>query len=633
MAIEFQCDAGHRWSGDSTTNCPVCGSETTFALAPSADSPTRTGGDPTAADHAPWAGPPGYVVQGELGRGGMGVVYRGFDSTLKRPVALKVLLGGAHAGSAAEARFKAEALAVAKLQHANVVQVYEVGDSDGLPFMALEFLPGGTLADRLKAGPVFPSQAATIVERVARGVQAAHAQGVVHRDLKPANILFDAAGEPKVADFGLAKRLDDDGSTRTGAILGTPAFMAPEQARGETKAVGPAADVYALGAVLYACLAGRPPFQGTSVTDTMRLVAEADPDPPPGPSDLQAVCLKCLEKDPARRYPTAGALADDLAHFRAGEPVTARRRPAWARALRRAKRYRVPVTVAVAAVLAAVAVIALYPPRPAPPPLPPVAEVPVAPPEPEGPRGVDRVRAAALRMTSANNLRQIAIGVHNFHNIYGGLPAAAIADKSGRPLLSWRVAILPIIDPGLDRLYKQFKLTEPWDSPHNRALVEQMPKVFAMPDAGDPPGHTRYRMIVGPGTLGDPARAKPDTTFGRLGPSLATVTDGTSLTVLFAEAAAAVPWTKPDELEVYPDRPLPGLGGYFQDVFQVAMGDGSVQSVSSRVGDATRRAMFSAWAGDLPGDDWPDGLPVRRAGPVPTQTPPGPVQRPTISKK
>jgi hypothetical protein len=616
MATQFQCDAGHRWSGDSATDCPVCGSETTFIQPPAAEAPTRTGGDAAGADHTPWAGPPGYIVVGELGRGGMGVVYRAFDPTLKRPVALKVLLGGAHAGSAAEARFRAEALAVARLQHANVVQVYEVGETDGLPFMALEFLAGGTLADRLKAGPVFPAQAGVIVERVARGVQAAHAQGIVHRDLKPANILFDAAGEPKVADFGLAKRLGgDDGATRTGAVMGTPAFMAPEQARGETKGVGPAADVYALGAVLYACLAGHPPFQGTTVSDIMRLVAEADADPPPGPSDLQAICLKCLEKDPARRYPSAGALADDLARFRAGEPVTARRRPAWVRALRKAKHYRVPAAVVAAALLAAVTVYALYPPPPAPPVEQPVAAAPEAPPEPVGPRGTDRVRLSRNRMRSSNNLRQLMLGVHNFDSTYGGMPAPAITDpKSGRPLLSWRVTILPIVDRGFEPLYKQFRLNEPWDSPHNKALIEKMPDVFEMPEAGDPPGYTRYRMIVGPGTVCDPAVTQPHNVFGRIGPVFTTITDGTSNTVMLAEAAAAVPWTKPDELEVHPDRPLPALGGYFQGEFQYARADGAVNFASDQVSEATLRAVFSARGNDLPGDDWPDGPKARQVG-------------------
>jgi hypothetical protein len=217
-------------------------------------------------------------------------------------------------------------------------------------------------------------------------------------------------------------------------------------------------------------------------------------------------------------------------------------------------------------------------------------------------------------MASQNNLHQLALGFHNFETTYGGLPAPAITDpKTDKPLLSWRVAILPIVDSNFIPLYKQFKLDESWDGPHNKALIDQMPKVFAMPDAGDPPGHTRYQMITGPGTVCDALLLKPNQTFGRIGPGFKSITDGTSLTVVLAEGAAAVPWTKPDDLYVRPDRPLPAFGGYFPGGFSVALANGAVFFASDQVSPATWRAVFSARAGDIPGDDWPDGPPVRRA--------------------
>jgi WD40 repeat protein len=273
---------------------------------------------------------PGYEVLEELGRGGMGVVYRARQVGLNRVVALKVILAGPHAGEAELARFRAEAEAVARLSHPNVVQIHEVGEHGGLPFFSLEYVAGGSLADRLDGTPWPARRAAALVETLARAVQAAHARGVVHRDLKPANVLLAADGTPKVTDFGLAKRLDvAKGQTQSGAVVGTPSYMAPEQATGKGKEVGPLADVYALGAILYELLTGRPPFRAETPLDTILQVATADPVParrlqPGVPRDLETVCLKCLHKEPARRYGNARDLADDLRRFQAGEPVRAR---------------------------------------------------------------------------------------------------------------------------------------------------------------------------------------------------------------------------------------------------------------------------------------------------------------------
>jgi tetratricopeptide (TPR) repeat protein len=286
----------------------------------------------------------GYEILGELGRGGMGVVYLARKLALDRPCALKMILAGPHAGSKAAARFRAEASAVARLRHPDIVQIYHVGEADGLPYIELEYLPGGSLDRTLDGTPRPPADAARLVEILARAIAEAHRRGIVHRDLKPGNVLLDADGRPKVADFGLAKFLDsDDGLTRTRAILGSPSYMAPEQAEGDTRAVGAAADVYSLGALLYVLLCGRPPFRGASELETLQQVKTAEPVPPsrlvPGlPRDVETIALKCLNKAPSRRYASAEALAEDLRRFLAREPILARPLPPWERAWKWARR-------------------------------------------------------------------------------------------------------------------------------------------------------------------------------------------------------------------------------------------------------------------------------------------------------
>lgn len=274
---------------------------------------------------------PGYEILGTLGRGGMGVVYRARQSALKRIVALKLIRAGATAGSEEIDRFRAEAEAAARLQHPNIVQVYEIGEHDGLPYFALEFIEGDNLARRLNGTPLPPRSAAEVVETLARAMQVAHDRGIVHRDLKPANVLIPTDTlSPKITDFGLAKQLDaHEGATVTGQVLGTPSYMAPEQAAGKGKEVGPAADVYALGAILYECLTGRPPFRAASALETLEQVRTQLPVPPrrllPSvPVDLETIALKCLEKEPSRRYASAVALADELQRFLDGRPILAR---------------------------------------------------------------------------------------------------------------------------------------------------------------------------------------------------------------------------------------------------------------------------------------------------------------------
>jgi WD40 repeat protein/predicted Ser/Thr protein kinase len=272
----------------------------------------------------------GYEILSELGRGGMGVVYQARQKSLNRVVALKVILAGGHAGEDELARFRLEAEALALLRHPNIVQIYEVGTHEGRPFLALEFLEGGSLAGQLEKGTPTPPAAAALVEALARAMHAAHARGIVHRDLKPENVLLDRDGTPKIMDFGLAKRLEDKaGQTASDAVVGTPSYMAPEQAEGKSRLVGPAADVYALGAILYRLLAGRPPFQGPTTMDVLMQVVADEPVPPRRlclqvPRDLETVCLKCLRKQPGDRYPDALELAEDLRRFQGGEPIRAR---------------------------------------------------------------------------------------------------------------------------------------------------------------------------------------------------------------------------------------------------------------------------------------------------------------------
>jgi WD40 repeat protein/serine/threonine protein kinase len=362
---------------------------------------------------------PGYEVLGLLGRGGMGIVYQARQLALNRLVAVKMLPAGDPDDAGERIRFRREAEAAARLQHPNIVQVHEVGEADGRPYFTLEFCAGGSLAGRLNGTPLPPTEAAALVETLARAVEHAHQAGVVHRDLKPANVLLRNKSEirnskfetnsnpeirkkpetpdpkpggggpglglrfgigdsglivsnfefrisdfePKIADFGLAKRLDEDGQTRRDAILGTPSYMAPEQAGRKGAPVGPAADVYALGAILYECLTGRPPFRAATPLETVLQLLHEEPVPPSRlqprtPRDLEAICLKCLEKDPGRRYASAAALADDCAAFRAGRPTRARPLGRPARASRWCRRNPAVATLTAAVALLLVALTA-----------------------------------------------------------------------------------------------------------------------------------------------------------------------------------------------------------------------------------------------------------------------------------
>jgi hypothetical protein len=285
----------------------------------------------------------GYEILAELGRGGMGVVYKARQVALNRLVALKMILAGEYASATDLARFRTEAEAIARLAHSNIVHIYEIGEHESRPYFSLEYCDGGSLAQRMNGAPWPPRDAARIVEILARAMHAAHQKGIIHRDLKPANILLqisdcssqiEAPGDspeqsaifnvqsaiPKITDFGLAKKLDDVGRTASGAIMGTPSYMAPEQAGGKARELGPAADTYALGAILYELLTGRPPFRAATPLDTILQVVSDPPVPPTQlqsktPRDLETICLKCLAKEPGRRYGSAEELSQDLSRW------------------------------------------------------------------------------------------------------------------------------------------------------------------------------------------------------------------------------------------------------------------------------------------------------------------------------
>jgi WD40 repeat protein len=307
----------------------------------------------------------GYEVQKVLGYGGMGVVYKAWHLRLNRPVALKMLLAGPCARPEQLERFQREAQAIARLRHPNIVQIYEVGDADGRPYFAMEFIEGGSLVDRFHNVPQPAHQVAALVATLAEAVHAAHQSGIVHRDLKPANILLTADGTPKVTDFGLARRLEDNGGlTLSGAVLGTPSYMAPEQARGDKQAIGPATDVYALGAILYEGLTGRPPFHGETSTATLQQVVADEPVPPGRlnpqvPRDLTTICLKCLSKEPQRRYFSAADLAADLGRFLRNEPIRARPVGIPGRLFRWARRHPGPAALTGALVATALVAFAI----------------------------------------------------------------------------------------------------------------------------------------------------------------------------------------------------------------------------------------------------------------------------------
>ncbi len=419
MAQPLHCQCGHEWSADldvgTAVCCPRCGANQdpsaltaahsvpvplgpTERLQASTISPEQTVGFtlPTAVVEPPpndatlplessgslpkiLHGPrqngdrpkipgtniplilPGYDILEVIGRGGMGVVYKAKQLGLNRFAAVKMILASLQDLSEERYRFQTEAEAVAKLVHPNIVQIYEVGDNQGSPFLTLEYIEGGTLGAKLQTNPLPARQAAELVEPLARAMHYAHERGILHRDIKPTNILLTLTGTPKITDFGLAKQIGEGSQdhTGTGSILGTPSYMAPEQAEGKIRELGPGVDIYALGALLYHALTGRPPFVGETVLDTIQQVKNDDPVPPRRlqpkvPCDLETICLKSLQKDPRKRYLSAQALADDLKAFLDNQPIKARPVGLSERAVKWMKRS--PGVAALLAILAVVVV-------------------------------------------------------------------------------------------------------------------------------------------------------------------------------------------------------------------------------------------------------------------------------------
>ena len=307
-----------------------------------------------------------YVLVEEIARGGMGVVYKARQVTLGRTIALKVLLGGAFSSESLLRRFQVEAEAAAALQHPGIVAIHEFGEYDNQPYYTMDYVEGGNLTDMAKGQPIAPDRAARYLKAIAEAVSFAHQQGILHRDLKPSNVLIDPNDRPRVADFGLAKRLGDDSDlTLSGQMLGSPNYVSPEQAAGRQESVGVRSDVYSLGGLLYFLLTGRPPFLASSVRETLRLLHETDPVAPRTlnpdvPPDLNTMCLKCLEKDPARRYDSAQGLADELGRFLKGEPIHARPISSAERGLRWCRRHPAIASLAATVVAALTATSMIF---------------------------------------------------------------------------------------------------------------------------------------------------------------------------------------------------------------------------------------------------------------------------------
>jgi WD40 repeat protein/tRNA A-37 threonylcarbamoyl transferase component Bud32 len=340
--------------------CPICILQQ--GLLPDADSPLS---EAPATERPPRSIGP-YELLAEIGRGGMGVVYKARQRSLNRLVAIKLLASGRYSSETLLHRFQLEAESAAALQHPGIVAIHEFGDADGQPFYAMEYVEGRNLSEISGGRPLEPHRAATYARAIAEAVQYAHQHGILHRDLKPSNVLIDQEDRPRITDFGLAKQLHSDTEvTLAGQVLGSPNYTAPEQAAGRPKEIGPVSDVYSLGALLYHLLTGRPPFLAGTVQETLRLVHESDPIAPrvlnPNvPADLDTICLKCLEKDPARRYPSAQALADELTRFLRGEPIQARAISSLERGGRWCRRHPALAALAATVVLALSATSAVF---------------------------------------------------------------------------------------------------------------------------------------------------------------------------------------------------------------------------------------------------------------------------------
>jgi Protein kinase domain/Protein of unknown function (DUF1559) len=519
--------------------------------------PVQTTGNPTEWSSGSFGD---FELVRRIAAGGMGVVFLARHKKLDRLVALKFLRAGQLADELEVKRFLREAENSAQLSHPNIVPIYDVGELGGHPYFSMAYIEGESLQARLSQGSMSDRQAAQMLLTIAQAVGHAHDLGIIHRDLKPANVLLDKQSAPYVTDFGLARRMSALSSlTETGQIMGTPVYMAPEQARGDNDNVGKHSDQYSLGAILYEMLTGHRPFEGPAHIVVMKVIS-SDPLLPreinPGVSrDLEAICLKAMQKNSVARYADVRDMADDLQRFLAGESITARRYGMRERYLRKLRRHRAWIVSAVGILLTVMLTWWL-------------ASKPNTTPNKTA-TNLDRQAAFGLAsrvQKSSQNLRSIGTALHNYHNVYNRLPVWAISNKEGQPLLSWRVAILKYL--GEDALFQKFRLDEPWDSPHNSQLLQYMPDTYNIEGTESPKYSTFYRALVNTGSCFEPD-------FRSVG--LRDIKDGPHNTMMLAEAKTAVPWTKPDEITLNSDQEYSDLGGTFEEGFHALMGDGDVR--------------------------------------------------------
>ncbi len=562
---------------------------------------------------------PRYQILTKLGHGGMGVVYQARHRLMDRVVALKVLCPRLLDRPASVERFRREVQNAARLSHANIVTAYDADQAGTAHFLVMEYVEGVSLARLVEErGPLPVVQACAYVRQAALGLQHACACGMVHRDIKPQNLMVSGAelGTIKILDFGLAHFVsetaietraeggaaDPSGRlTQASTVMGTPDYIAPEQARAAHTA-DIRADLYSLGCTLYFLLAGHAPFPHGEPIQKVKAHLEQTPRPlnelrPDVPAELMRVLERLLDKNPARRYQTPAELADALAPFTAPRPAP---RP-WRRLL---------VRVLAALVIAAAVNLAahvLRPPTDNGPVIPgaPKTAAPNAASPPQGVQfnGKDSVLGAKdelriRRLLSQNNLRQIIQALLVYHDTHKRFPPPAICDARGKPLLSWRVALLPFLEAG--PLFKQFKLDEPWDSAHNRKLLEKMPNVYGPHWVKTTPPHaTFYQAIVGPGADIElrPVKGVP---LGAAGRGVQDFPAGVANTALVIEAAEPVPWTSPADLVYDPTGPLPKLGGLCAPGFHAAFADGAVRFHSHLLDEKTLRTLLTRTRPDQP---------------------------------
>lgn len=528
-----------------------------------------------------------FEILERIAAGGMGVVFKARQISLNRLVAIKFIRSAELVDQRDVRRFVQEAEHAAQLDHPGIVPVYEVGQHQGAPYFAMALVTGSSLKQVLEKDRLSSSRIAELLLQISHAVSYAHHKGIIHRDLKPANILLDSEGHPRVTDFGLAKRLGSQSSlTETGQIMGTPAYMPPEQARGDMAQTGPASDIYCLGAILYEMMTGRRPFEGPAHQVLQDVILRDPPAPSeiaPVSRDLEAICLKAMQKEISARYGTVEQMAQDLEHVLRDEPVSVRRY-GWREKSLRVIRKRWRLLVTVASVLFAMGITWIARPQPQPLVSAPVAVL-----------TSKQVLTKSMQVNQARvNLQGIGLAIHNYLDVHKYFPSRAICDANGRPLLSWRVAILPYLDQAA--LYKQFHLNEPWDSPHNLALLKFMPREFAPvgtePSTGEST-QTHIQAIVGPGTCfeSDPRH--------RL--RIQEITDGTSNTLLIAEAVQAVPWTSPQDFPLPDSGPLTGLGGVFEEGFHGLFANGEARFFRNSVlGEADQfRALLGRGDGQV----------------------------------